>query len=94
MARILTATGGRVETRARCRTWLTRATASPLRLSWAAGLMRNDPGRGFLGPGAEAVGHYGWGGSCAFADPETRVSGAYVLWQHARAEAEFPCLTD
>ncbi|MFN5615737.1 MAG: esterase, partial [Brevundimonas sp.] len=26
-----------------------------------------------------AVGHYGWGGSCAFADPAARVSAAYVM---------------
>jgi hypothetical protein len=25
------------------------------------------------------VGHYGWGGSCAFGDPTTGLSGAYVM---------------
>jgi len=51
----------------------------PYRLSWAAGLTRTSaPGWPF-GPGARSVGHYGWGGSCAFADPDARISGAYVL---------------
>jgi CubicO group peptidase (beta-lactamase class C family) len=51
----------------------------PFRLSWAAGLTRTSrPGWPF-GPGARSVGHYGWGGSCAFADPDARVSGAYVM---------------
>ena len=27
----------------------------------------------------EAVGHCGWGGSCAFADPATGISAAYVM---------------
>jgi CubicO group peptidase (beta-lactamase class C family) len=40
--------------------------------------MRNE-GLLIYGPGAETVGHSGWGGSCAFADPERRVSGAYVM---------------
>jgi CubicO group peptidase (beta-lactamase class C family) len=51
----------------------------PFRLSWGAGLLRNDPAQGFFGPGERTVGHYGWGGSCAFADPERRLSGAYVM---------------
>jgi CubicO group peptidase (beta-lactamase class C family) len=50
----------------------------PFRLSWAAGFMRNK-GVDVYGPGQLTVGHSGWGGSCAFADPETRVSGAYVM---------------
>jgi CubicO group peptidase (beta-lactamase class C family) len=50
----------------------------PFRLSWAAGFMRNK-GVEVYGPGQLTVGHSGWGGSCAFADPETRVSGAYVM---------------
>ena len=50
----------------------------PFRISWAAGLMRNE-GLGMFGPNDGAVGHYGWGGSCAFADPAARVSGAYVM---------------
>jgi CubicO group peptidase (beta-lactamase class C family) len=31
------------------------------------------------GPGEESFGHSGWGGSCAFADPERGLSGAYVM---------------
>jgi CubicO group peptidase (beta-lactamase class C family) len=31
------------------------------------------------GPGNETFGHSGWGGSCAFADPERRLAGAYVM---------------
>ncbi len=40
--------------------------------------MRNAPNFPW-GPGAETFGHSGWGGSCAFADPDARVSGAYVM---------------
>jgi CubicO group peptidase (beta-lactamase class C family) len=47
-------------------------------ISWAAGFMRNQ-GLGLYGPGAQAFGHSGWGGSCAFADPERRLSGGYVM---------------
>jgi CubicO group peptidase (beta-lactamase class C family) len=50
----------------------------PYVLSWGAGLMRNPPNF-FFGPGEGAFGHSGWGGSCAFADPERRLSGAYVM---------------
>jgi CubicO group peptidase (beta-lactamase class C family) len=50
----------------------------PFDVSWAAGLMRNE-GLHIFGPNPTAVGHCGWGGSCAFADPETRLSGAYVM---------------
>jgi CubicO group peptidase (beta-lactamase class C family) len=50
----------------------------PCELSWGAGLLRNQ-GLGAYGPGAQAFGHSGWGGSCAFADPECGVSGAYVM---------------
>ena len=49
----------------------------PYTISWAAGLMRND-GLNVFGPGA-AVGHYGWGGSMAMADPSRRLSAAYVM---------------
>ncbi|MCC5982015.1 MAG: serine hydrolase, partial [Oceanicaulis sp.] len=34
---------------------------------------------GWFGPEPSAVGHYGFGGSCAFADPVTGLSGAYVM---------------
>lgn len=50
----------------------------PFDLIWAAGLMKNTGANG-LGPGLEAVGHYGWGSSMAMADPERRLSVAYVM---------------
>jgi CubicO group peptidase (beta-lactamase class C family) len=50
----------------------------PYAISWGAGFMRNA-GLQVFGPGERTVGHYGWGGSCAFADPETQLSGAYVM---------------
>ena len=50
----------------------------PYQLAWGAGFLRNE-GLGIYGPGRETFGHSGWGGSCAFADPERGVSGAYVM---------------
>jgi CubicO group peptidase (beta-lactamase class C family) len=50
----------------------------PCVMSWDAGFMLNA-GSGLFGPGAQTVGHSGWGGSCAFADPERRLSGADVM---------------
>ncbi|WP_174299636.1 serine hydrolase domain-containing protein [Caulobacter sp. S45] len=50
----------------------------PFEISWAAGLMRNPPNM-IYGPGVSSFGHSGWGGSCAFADPECGLSGAYVM---------------
>lgn len=50
----------------------------PFDLSWGAGIMRNSRG-GFYGPEARTVGHSGWGGSCAFADPVRTLSAAYVM---------------
>ncbi|MFZ5670248.1 MAG: serine hydrolase domain-containing protein [Pseudomonadota bacterium] len=50
----------------------------PFDMSWAAGPMRNAPNL-FFGPTPTTIGHAGWGGSCAFADFERRVSGAYVM---------------
>ena len=50
----------------------------PFVMSWAAGFMRNDPNFPW-GPGAQTFGHSGWGGACAFADPECKVGGAYVM---------------
>lgn len=50
----------------------------PFDICWAAGLMRNE-GLHIFGPNPTAAGHCGWGGSCAFADPDARVSGAYVM---------------
>jgi CubicO group peptidase (beta-lactamase class C family) len=50
----------------------------PFDISWGAGFMRNAPLH-IYGPGEASFGHSGWGGSCAFADPERRLSGAYVM---------------
>jgi CubicO group peptidase (beta-lactamase class C family) len=50
----------------------------PFEVSWAAGFMRNAPNH-FWGPGEQSFGHAGWGGSCAFADPERKLAGAYVM---------------
>ena len=50
----------------------------PYAMSWGAGFIRNE-GLWLYGPGRETFGHSGWGGSCAFADPERGVSGAYVM---------------
>ncbi len=50
----------------------------PFVMSWAAGFTRNE-GLNIFGPGLRTVGHCGWGGSCAFADPDARVSAAYVM---------------
>ena len=50
----------------------------PYHMAWGAGFIRNE-GLGLYGPGEESFGHSGWGGSCAFADPERRISGAYVM---------------
>ncbi len=50
----------------------------PYAMAWGAGFIRND-GLWIYGPGRETFGHSGWGGSCAFADPERGVSGAYVM---------------
>ena len=50
----------------------------PFVMSWGAGFMRNPPNLPW-GPGAQTFGHSGWGGSCAFADPERKLAGAYVM---------------
>lgn len=50
----------------------------PYDISWAAGFMRNERVQVY-GPGDRTLGHSGWGGSCAFADPDRRLSGAYVM---------------
>ena len=49
----------------------------PFELSWAAGFQRSEPNM-IYGPNPDAIGHAGWGGSCAFADPARRVSAAYT----------------
>jgi CubicO group peptidase (beta-lactamase class C family) len=50
----------------------------PYVMSWAAGFMRNEINFPW-GPGTQTFGHSGWGGSCAFADPERKVGGAYAM---------------
>jgi CubicO group peptidase (beta-lactamase class C family) len=50
----------------------------PYRISWGAGFMRNE-GLNIYGPSQDSFGHSGWGGSCLFADPKQRLSGAYVM---------------
>lgn len=50
----------------------------PFVMGWAAGWTLNR-GLGIFGSNPEALGHCGWGGSCAFADPAARVSAAYVM---------------
>lgn len=50
----------------------------PFVMSWGAGVMRNQALHPW-GPGDATFGHSGWGGSCAFADPETGLAGAYVM---------------
>lgn len=50
----------------------------PFVMSWGAGFMRNEPNFPW-GPGARSFGHSGWGGACAFADPERRLGAAYVM---------------
>jgi CubicO group peptidase (beta-lactamase class C family) len=50
----------------------------PFVMSWGAGVMRNAPNYPW-GPAEHSFGHSGWGGACAFADPERRLGGAYVM---------------
>ena len=49
----------------------------PMETSFGAGVMRNT--HGFFGPNPDAVGHCGWGGSLALADPARGLSLAYVM---------------
>lgn len=44
---------------------------------WAAGFLLNSSG--VFGPNEAAFGHTGWGGSFAFADPETGLTLAYTM---------------
>ena len=50
----------------------------PFTLAWGAGVLRNDPVM-IYGPGMAGFGHSGWGGSCLIADPERKLSAAYVM---------------
>ncbi len=61
----------------------------PRTMSWGAGFVRGA-GSGLYGPGPETIGHSGWGGSCAFADPERRLSGAYVMNRQSSALIDDP----
>lgn len=56
----------------------------PFPISWGAGFMRNETVK-IWGPGEETFGHAGWGGSCAFADPQARLGGAYVMNRQSTA---------
>ncbi len=49
----------------------------PFNIKWAAGVMYNS--NHVYGPNENSFGHSGWGGSCAFGDPKTRISAAYVM---------------
>jgi len=49
----------------------------PFNLDWRAGVLGNS--NGYYGPNRDALGHSGWGGSCAFGDPTTGLSAAYVM---------------
>jgi CubicO group peptidase (beta-lactamase class C family) len=50
----------------------------PYVLSWGAGFLRNQ-GLNIYGPGPNSVGHSGWGGSFVMADPDKKLSMAYVM---------------
>jgi CubicO group peptidase (beta-lactamase class C family) len=50
----------------------------PFIMGWAAGFTCNR-GLGIFGPHDGTVGHCGWGGSTVLADPEVRLSAAYVM---------------
>ncbi len=50
----------------------------PFVMGWAAGWTLNR-GLDIFGPNPTALGHYGWGGSCAWADPDINLSAAYVM---------------
>jgi CubicO group peptidase (beta-lactamase class C family) len=56
----------------------------PFEVSWGAGYLRNPPNM-FYGPETLTIAHSGWGGSCAFADPVNRISGAYVMNRQSTA---------
>jgi CubicO group peptidase (beta-lactamase class C family) len=49
----------------------------PGRVAYGAGVMRNLPL--IYGPNPATLCHSGWGGSGAFGDPETGLSGAYIM---------------
>lgn len=55
----------------------------PFFCTWAAGIMVNSHGK--YGPNPQTVGHSGWGGSCAIADPARNLSAAYVMNRQSNA---------
>ena len=54
----------------------------PFDLDWRAGVLGNA--QGFYGPNTDALGHSGFGGSCGFGDPATRISVGYVMNKQAQ----------
>ena len=71
------------------------------RTRYGLGFQLSQPGRP-LGPNPESFGHYGYGGSLGFADPEARVAFGYVMnrpgerWKTPRTQrlidAVYACL--
>jgi CubicO group peptidase (beta-lactamase class C family) len=55
----------------------------PFFCTWGAGIMVNSHGK--YGPNPATVGHSGWGGSCAIADPDRALSAAYVMNRQSNA---------
>ena len=50
----------------------------PFDITFAAGMMVNHPNH-FYGPHDATLGHSGWGGACAFADPIEGLTCGYVM---------------
>ena len=53
----------------------------PMETRFAAGIMLNS--HGLFGPNANTLGHSGWGGSMAIADPDRQLTCAYVMNQQS-----------
>ncbi len=49
----------------------------PMETSFAAGIMLNS--HGLFGPNSKTLGHSGWGGAMAIADPDLGLSCAYIM---------------
>lgn len=49
----------------------------PFEMEFGAGIMRNN--NLAFGPNRDTLGHSGWGGSAAFADPDRGLAAAYVM---------------
>jgi CubicO group peptidase (beta-lactamase class C family) len=65
-------------TRATEAQWSGRDLVLGIPMRWALGFMRASPVLS-LGPSPNAFGHGGWGGSLGIADPDARVSWAYIM---------------